>query len=579
MKKGFTKKIISLAFAVVLTVSLVPVITIPASAVGDIFSTISAGYQNTMVIKDDGSLWAWGTGYLGDETGKQYDKQNPIKIMDNVKQVSSGVSFTGGHTMIIKNDGSLWGWGDNDMGQLGDGTLEVRSTPIKIMENVIQVSADVWETVAVKSDGSLWVLGHNKSGPMKIMDNVVQSCVDAALKSDGSLWKLSRNDDTASQVKIMDDVIQISSGLAIKSDGSLWRYDMTNPKKIMDDVIQASMSVRGLSALHHGMAIKSDGSLWAWGDNSNGQLGNGTTRYEDGTFEDYFTPVKIMDGVAQVSAGAFHTIATKSDGSLWAWGYNAYGQLGDGTAEDRHSPVKIMDDVMLPTQTPIEPTDPTAESSEVGSLIRLPILQGNKGFNVYRSETSGETGEPIAENIGGKTFVDVNVEAGKTYHYTVETILPDGSTVMSAAVSVTVQDDFIGGEIKGEKSFILMTINDPLMSVDGILREIDPGRGTVPLIKDSRTLVPIRSIIETMGGTVGWDGGEGKVTLEAYGHSVVMWLNNREIIVDGEAKSMDVAPQTINDRTMLPVRFVAENIGCQIAWIGSTQEVIIVFAK
>jgi len=60
---------------------------------------------------------------------------------------------------------------------------------------------------------------------------------------------------------------------------------------------------------------------------------------------------------------------------------------------------------------------------------------------------------------------------------------------------------------------------------------------------------------------------------------VVMWLNNREIIVDGEAKNMDVAPQTINDRTMVPVRFVAENIGCQIAWIGSTQEVIIVFAK
>jgi len=529
---------------------------------------ISVGNSYTMAIKIDGSLWAWGRneyGQLGDGTTE--DKHTPIKIMNEVSHVS--VSFC--NTMAIKIDGSLWAWGV----LIGDGTTEQRNTPKKIMDGVSHVSAKGFYTMAIKYDGSLWTWGSNEYG--RLGDGTITVYDDW-----GKL--IEENNDKLTPIKIMDGVVQVSAGgvdsMVIKSDGSLWAWEYNSsgqlgdgttegkftPVKIMDDIFQISLGS------DYAMAIKNDGSLWTWGGNRYGQLGDGST-------EDRHIPVKVMDEVAQVLVGSDCTMAIKNEGSFWAWGWNMCGQLGDGTTEDRHSPVKIMDDVMLPTQTPLEPTEPTAESSLVGSVIRLPILPGNKGFNIYRSEKDGETGLPIAENIGGKTFVDVNVEAGKTYHYTVETIMPDGSTVKSATLSVTVQDDFIGGEIKGEKSFILMTINDPNMSVDGILREIDPGRGTVPLIKDSRTLVPIRSIIETMGGTVGWDGGEGKVTLEAYGHSVTMWLNNREIIVDGEAKSMDVAPQTINDRTMLPVRFVAENIGCQIAWIGSTQEVIIVFAK
>ena len=113
----------------------------------------------------------------------------------------------------------------------------------------------------------------------------------------------------------------------------------------------------------------------------------------------------------------------------------------------------------------------------------------------------------------------------------------------------------------GQKSFILMQIGKDTMLVDDTIQEIDPGRGTTPLIVDSRTLVPIRAIIEAMCGTVGWDGGEERITLDAFGHGIEMWLNRKNITADGAAKAMDVAPQSINDRTMLPIRFVAENIG------------------
>ena len=91
------------------------------------------------------------------------------------------------------------------------------------------------------------------------------------------------------------------------------------------------------------------------------------------------------------------------------------------------------------------------------------------------------------------------------------------------------------------------------------------------------TLVQIRAIIEIMDGTVQWDEGEERIELDALGSNVVMWIGDECILANGESMNIDVPPQTINDRTMLPIRFVAENIGCRIAWIESTEEVVIVF--
>ena len=82
------------------------------------------------------------------------------------------------------------------------------------------------------------------------------------------------------------------------------------------------------------MAVKTDGTLWAWGDNSYGQLGDGTTTHR-------LSPVQVGSGFASVAAGYYHTVAVKTDGTLWAWGYNDYGQLGDGTTTYRLSPVQV----------------------------------------------------------------------------------------------------------------------------------------------------------------------------------------------------------------------------------------------
>ena len=94
------------------------------------------------------------------------------------------------------------------------------------------------------------------------------------------------------------------------------------------------------------MAIKKDGSLWAWGENDCGQIGNGTLETTN-----ILSPIKVMDGVAAVSAGNSHVAALKQDSSLWTWGKNTYGQLGDGTEIDKRAPVHIMDGVRLPANT------------------------------------------------------------------------------------------------------------------------------------------------------------------------------------------------------------------------------------
>ena len=113
---------------------------------------------------------------------------------------------------------------------------------------------------------------------------------------------------------------------------------------------------------------------------------------------------------------------------------------------------------------------------------------------------------------------------------------------------------------------IVLRINDPYMTVNGVKKEIDPGRGTVPVIVKGRTLVPIRAIIEEMGGSISWDGTERKVTITLKNTKIELWIDKKSALVNGATKELDVEPQIINSRTMIPLRFVTENLGCSVQW-------------
>lgn len=209
------------------------------------------------------------------------------------------------------------------------------------------------------------------------------------------------------------------------------------------------------------------------------------------------------------------------------------------------------------------------------------------GYRLYRSESPNELGISVTDFlITSTSYADVNMTPGKTYTYTVKPVLSEANPLQGISeklgepiATFTVK---AGGEVykPGQfKNFIILQLENPYLSLNGESQEIDPGRGTEPIIISGRTMVPIRAVVEAMGGTVGWEGSTQKITLNARGNTVEMWLGKTDIIINGVRGNMDVAPASRNGRTFVPVRFAAENLNTKVDWINSTKEAIIVFEE
>lgn len=187
------------------------------------------------------------------------------------------------------------------------------------------------------------------------------------------------------------------------------------------------------------------------------------------------------------------------------------------------------------------------------------------GYYVYRSTRSGGQTN-LAETdfwITGNKYKDTKVEPGITYYYIVRPVLKD-KTLGNPSNEVSVKSQRIYGTIS-------MTLGEKKMLVNGKWLEIDPGKNTVPVLKNARTMLPIRALIESMGGTVDYVSGEQKITVKWNGKTVCVWIGKTNYTVDGVNKTMDVAPYySDTGRTMIPMRFIIESLGCDIAWDGET---------
>ena len=311
--------------------------TSPVSA-GSGFSSVAAGGVHTVALKTDGGLWTWGwnqTGALGD--GTTIPSGSPIRVGGGYIAIAAG----DWHTAAIKSDGTLWAWGWNSTGQLGASTTETcyeqpcSTTPLYVGSSFAVVSAGQSFTVAIKTDGTLWAWGANDSG--QLGDNSVSNrsspvpigngfrAVSAgyqhviAVKTDGTLWAWGAN--TSGQL----------------GDGS------TTAQLVPEQIGSGYSAVA--AGYNHSLAVKTDGTLWAWGDNADGQLGDGTNtaRMTPALVGTGFTSVATTrTDTNGYKKGSLLTVAVKTDGTVLSWGTNSLGQLGDGTLAQRLSPVLVV---------------------------------------------------------------------------------------------------------------------------------------------------------------------------------------------------------------------------------------------
>lgn len=296
------------------------------------WQSISAGEYHSLAIKDDGTLWAWGRNVLyqlGDGTDVNRNIPTQIGTANNWVYVHAGYSSSYG----IKADGTLWAWGSNGAGKLGVGNTNwVIPTPTQIgtATNWLSVSDGWYHTIAVKTDGTLWAWGDNEYG--QLGDNTTVDKLTPTQIGTGTNWQ--------------SIATGIYHSLAIKTDGTLWFwgsrfniYGTSNQNNIPTQIGTDTNWLKLAGGQHHCAAIKTDGTLWTWGENSTGQLGDGTTTYRT-------APIQVGTATdwLEVSTGTRYTIATKNNLSLWSWGYNYGGQLGLGTSgntADVHIPTQV----------------------------------------------------------------------------------------------------------------------------------------------------------------------------------------------------------------------------------------------
>ena len=240
------------------------------------------------------------------------------------------IAYGSGTVFGVKNDGTLWAWGFNLDGALGDGTFVNKSVPEQIGTDTNWSTVAAYDqTVALKTDGTLWTWGHNYYGQL---GNGTQSDTNHPQQVGTSLWKA------------------IAAGygftLAIRADGTLWEAGNGMGSNATNAFIQIGTDTdwsSGSASFSHAMLVKTDGTLWGIGDNSTGELGIGSTGGP--YYGTYQSPVQTGTAAnwKSASAGDSFTVAVRTDGTLWSWGVNYQDILGDGTASgpDVTSPVQV----------------------------------------------------------------------------------------------------------------------------------------------------------------------------------------------------------------------------------------------
>ena len=384
-----------------------------SSRAADVVS-VWGGARSTIILKFDGTVWTWGANFNGKlGLGETNDVRvlTPVEVhgAGNAGYFNSVAAVMGGeiHNVALKTDGTVWCWGWNAFGQLGNGTTNDSWVPIQAgltasppLTNVVKLGGRPYFTLAEKADGTIWAWGMNQFGqmgngtvtPLASPPNSVPVMVSnsqpggpingaaqitcgyqfgAALTTNGTVWiwgsgthgEQGTGATTANYIPVQvpgpSNITQISAGwfhiLARQADGTVWAWGANSHGEIGDGTTNNAYSpVRVLNVSNivavsggdsHSSALAADGTIWKFGENDVGELGNGTANTNPNAFPAPILTDKFgnsFSNVVMMAARDYHNIAVKADGSVWMWGANDQGQCGNGTQNDTWRPTPVV---------------------------------------------------------------------------------------------------------------------------------------------------------------------------------------------------------------------------------------------
>ena len=350
---------------------------------------IASGKNHVLALKEDGTVWAWGYnnyGQLGDNT--QITRYTPVQVLseDGTEYLKDIIYIAAGnnYSVAINKNGEVWSWGQNDYGQLGDGSNISKYTPVRAkanLTNIIKVSCGNRHTVALKADGSVYTWGDNTYGqlsdntkgkkliPVKVLETSNTYVSDAI--------SISATDNSTNILKGDGTVIAVGLGTSGQL-GDNTNVNKTLPVQVVntDNTGALSQIIEIKSGANTTYALSEEGKVYSWGLGTSGQLGNNEV-------SNSYIPVVVtnntvdsdLDNILYIGAGSNHALAVENNGYIDAWGLNDKKQIGDATLAISTIPRYIGSKVKA---TPKDVTLKVDETQDVKVTM--------ESFNLFKAE-------------------------------------------------------------------------------------------------------------------------------------------------------------------------------------------------
>ena len=307
---------------------------VPVVPLDDVVAIASVGGNEGIALKSDGSVWSWKTDYAGQRARGTNAWSTPERVggLDDVRAIAGGAF----HSLALRGDGSVWAWGDNVAGALGNGATgngANTNTPTRVvgLPPASAIAGGAAYSLALTSDGTVWAWGANVYGQL----------------GNGTRDNSATPVEVIGLADVRAIAAGALHSLALRGDGTVWAWGDNGNGRLGNGTRTASFTpvqvsgLRDVVAIETGVseqsvALKADGTVWAWGLNRTGQLGSGAPT-------DSAVPVQVggLADVRAIASGRYHSLALRGDGTVWAWGDNSFGQLGVSTLKRSSTPLRV----------------------------------------------------------------------------------------------------------------------------------------------------------------------------------------------------------------------------------------------